>query len=139
MSIGSGTHTIKLYQNPSDSDGIDLYIDREPESTPTDPTDPTDPTTQAPTEEPTTAAPTGEPTTAAPTTEAPTTAPVIDTLNAEVKLNGTTVKTIPVKGTTVTVTYNLKSDKLITDGDIALSYDSARLQLASVSAPAITS
>ena len=139
MSIGSGTHTIKLYQNPSDSDGIDLYIDREPESTPTDPTDPTDPTTQAPTEEPTTAAPTGEPTTAAPTTEAPTTAPVIDTLNAEVKLNGTTVKTIPVKGTTVTVTYNLKSDKLITDGDIALSYDSACLQLASVSAPAITS
>ncbi|MBR1751522.1 MAG: Ig-like domain-containing protein, partial [Ruminococcus sp.] len=62
-----------------------------------------------------------------------------DKLTASVKLNGVEVKTLEVTESSITVSYSLKADKLITDGDLALSYDGTKLTLTDVTLPNIKS
>ena len=130
MYVPSGQHTLYLTDNGNDTFtlGYDTGGDV------TEPTQTTEPQTQ-----------TTEPQTQATQTQATQTQQTqatetgsSDKLQASVKLNGTQVKVVDVTKSTLTVTYNLTADKLITDGDFALSYDSSKLTLSSVSTPAIT-
>ena len=132
MSVGGGDSKLWLVDNGNNT--YSLYVNIEPEG----PTEPTQVTESQATESQATESQATE--SQATQTQATQTQDTQagDTLQASVKLNGTQVKVVDITDSTLTVTYNLTADKLITDGDFALSYDSSKLTLTSVSTPAIT-
>ena len=144
MLVPSGQHTLYLVDNGNDT----FTLSYDSAVTPTDPPATTEPT-QAPTTTPT-QAPTTESTQAPTTTptQGQTTAPTQgsttassqtgDKLVAAITLNNVAISSSEITDSFITVSFNLTSPKLITDGDLELSYDASKLTLTSIETPAIT-
>ena len=135
MSVGGGDNELWLVDNGDGS--YSLYINIDPTGSVTEPTQYSEETQASSETQQTQATQQSSETQQSQQTQATESGPA-DKLQASVKLNGTQVKLVDVTKSTLTVTYNLTADKLITDGDFALNYDSSKLTLTSVSTPAIT-
>ena len=144
MSIGEGTHTLMLVDNGNNS--YSLYIDQDPSGGETDPTQASEETQDSQTTDPTQGSQetqgsqTTDPTQGSQTTQSTQQTQSGGKLTVSVKINGNEVKTVEeVTGETLTISFPLTAPALITDGDLALSYDSAKFTMTDVSLPNITS